>query len=482
MVGGRGDWGAASNRWGRAAAADETRGCLPEAKGVRMLHGRNPASPLERPHRMAPLPLGLTLILALAVLGPAAHAQASGRDWPGPPAAPGDWPQGMRGNHHQGVNGAETTLTRETVGGLTVAWSEPIDGTGADSPSVVGDTVFVGGDGVTARRVDSGTLLWQADVGGQVEVTPAYGHGIVVAALMGHRGSVAGLDASDGTVLWTRAVPGAISSSPSISGGTVYVGYAKAQGYGAVALKLVSGKQRWRWTTPVSTYGLVSSPATDGSSVFFSVDGGTRVVSLDAATGAVRWDETLDSGNGWTLDGLMVSVQGDRVFAGDVAGNLYALDAATGTVVWRQFLDADGVWRPIATTPRALFVMTDDQHLFSVSTEDGSTLWTFTSRAHYLSPGVAVANGVVYLGSRVKGHGRFVALNARTGARRAGVDLGRSYNGPVIPTVSNGRVFLSEWDTLLMLSLSASGASAAAAHLDEHRGTATGPALPVITR
>jgi outer membrane protein assembly factor BamB len=430
-----------------------------------------------------PLAFGLTLVLTLAVLAPAVGARADAREWPGPPAAPGDWPQAMRGNHHQGTNRAETILTRQTVGGLTVAWAKPIDGMGSISPSVVGDTVFVGGAGVTARSVETGALLWHVDLGGAVEVTPAYGHGIVVAALVAHRSVVSGLDASNGTVLWTRAVHGAIASSPSISGGTVFVGYANVNGYGVSALKLASGTERWRWTTPVRTYGLVSSPTTDGTNVYFSLDGGTRVVSLDAATGAVRWDETLDSGNGATLDGLMVAVQGDRVFAGDVAGNLYALDAATGAVLWTRFLDPDGVWRPIATTPRALFVMTDDQHLFAMSTEDGSILWTFRSRAHYLSPGVAVANGVVYLGSHIQGHGRFVALNARTGTRRAGVDLGQSFNGPVIPTVSNGRVFLSEWDTLLMLSVSASGVRVPAGlREDGRRSGFAGPVLPRVTR
>jgi eukaryotic-like serine/threonine-protein kinase len=447
-----------------------------------MLHGRNPANPSGRRRRTSALAFSLTLMLTLAVLVPAVHAEALGRDWPGPPAAASDWPQGMRGNHHQGFNKAETTLTRKTVGGLTVAWTKPLDGT--DSPSVVGDAVFFGGAGVSARRVDIGALLWQADIGGEVELTPAYGHGIIVAAVDGRPGTVAGVDASTGAVLWTRAMHGEISSSPSISGATVYIGYARTVGYGIAALKLGSGGVRWRWTTPDSTFGLVSSPTTDGTQVYFSLDGGTRVVSLDTATGSVRWDETLDSTlGGWTLDGLMVSLRGDRLFAGNITGKLYALDTATGAVIWQKAMARDGVWRPIATTSRALFIMIRDEKLVAVSTADGSTLWTFGTNADYLSPGASVANGVVYLGSYIGGRGNLLALNARTGTRRARVDLGSSQYGPVIPTVSNGKVFLSEWDTALMLSLSASGASAPAEASESGRqGPAAGPVRPVVRR
>jgi hypothetical protein len=50
------------------------------------------------------------------VLGPSAQATGPDWSWPGPPAGPADWPQAMRGPHHQGVNRVETAITRETVG------------------------------------------------------------------------------------------------------------------------------------------------------------------------------------------------------------------------------------------------------------------------------------------------------------------------------------------------------------------------------
>jgi outer membrane protein assembly factor BamB len=341
----------------------------------------------------------------------------------------------------------ESILTRETVGNLAIMWTKP----GAFAPSVVGDTAFVGGAIVAARRVDTGARLWRMDIGGPVWFTPAYSHGIVVAgAYRYERGdTVSGLDASSGALLWTRPLHGHISSPPSISGGTVYIGYSKAAGNGVAALNLRNGGIRWRWTSPDPTY--VSSPTTDGTSVYFSFEGGTHVVSLDAATGAVRWDEVLDSGG--SASSGMVSLQGDRVFAVNVAGNLYALDAATGGVIWKKFLNGLSVC-PITTTPRTLFVTVSSRTLLALSTADGSMRWMYSSPSN-MPAAAAVAGGVVYTGSR---HSRLLAFNSRTGKLLADMGFG-SGTTPSIPSVSNGRVFVSEGGKLMMLSLPASVAS-----------------------
>src|SRR4029077_15017798 len=110
------------------------------------------------------------------------------------------------------------------VGHLAIMWTKP--GT-ATSPSIVGDVAFLAGPRVMARRVETGARLWRTDIGGPVWYTPAYSHGILVAVAYKYdRGdTVSGLDASSGALLWTRLLHGKIAAPPSISGGTVYVGY-----------------------------------------------------------------------------------------------------------------------------------------------------------------------------------------------------------------------------------------------------------------
>jgi outer membrane protein assembly factor BamB len=341
------------------------------------------------------------------------------------------------------LNRAETTITRETVGHLAIGWKTP---GGSRSPSVVGNAIFLGGDDVQARSVETGAVLWRTDIGFRAWGTPAYGHGILVA--VGYRydrgDDIIGLDASTGAVLWTRPLHGKFSAAPSISGGTVYLGYTKAGGNGVAALKLRSGGIRWRWTSPSLNY--VSSPTTDGSSVYFSFEGGTHVVSLDAATGALRWDRVLDPPV--DLFSGMVSLQGDRLFAADFQGNLYALDAATGAIVWQKYLHG-GALSPITTTPRRLFVIVSGNTLLAVSTADGATRWGYSCSCH-MSPAAPVAGGVVYVGTRSDS---VLAFDSRTGAQLYEL---RGNGWAAIPTVSNGRLFVSDGGKLVMLSLSAS--------------------------
>jgi outer membrane protein assembly factor BamB len=433
--------------------------------------------------RSTALALSLALIAMLVIaMGPSAIAGTEG--WPGPPPAAGDWPQVMRGNHHLGLNRVETTLTPATVHGLSIAWTQPLEVSGyapaSGSPIVVGPAVFVGGAAVVRRRVDTGALEWRTVIGGGIPTTPAYAHGIVVATDVQANSVIAGLDASTGAVLWTRHVRGNVSSSPSISGGTVFVGFFRAGEYGVLALKLRNGAPRWRWTTSDATFGLVSSPTTDGSGVYFSLGGGTRVVALDAATGAERWDLHLDSGNGWTMDGMMVSVLGGRLYAGNVAGAVYSIDVATGHVVWRT--DVGGpVYRPVAATPHAILAVRDVESVVALSPADGSVLWTYTILGT-MSPGVATAAGVVYVGANIRGAGRMDALSIRTGRRRARIDLVGTFE-PMIPAVSAGRVFVAEWDSLMALTLPPSGVRRAElTPIARERDSAAHPVAPVFEK
>jgi outer membrane protein assembly factor BamB len=147
----------------------------------------------------------------------------------------------------------------------------------------------------------------------------------------------------------------------------------------------------------------------------------------------------------------MVSLQGSRLFAADFAGNLYALDAATGAIVWQKYLHG-GALSPITTTPRRLFVIVSGSTLLALSTADGATRWGYSCACH-MSPAAPVAGGVVYFGTRSDS---VLAFDSRTGAQLYEL---RGNGWAAIPTVSNGRLFVSDGGKLVMLSLPASRAS-----------------------
>ena len=104
------------------------------------------------------------------------------------------------------------------------------------SPAISGDIVIVGGDNLTARNKDTGTVLWewQADVeidlpgGGPLEfsavcATPAISGDIVV---WGTRspGYILASDLDDGDIIWAKDLGTWVGfCSPAVSGDTVFV-------------------------------------------------------------------------------------------------------------------------------------------------------------------------------------------------------------------------------------------------------------------
>jgi outer membrane protein assembly factor BamB len=84
-----------------------------------------------------------------------------------------------------------------------------------------------------------------------------------------------------------------------------------------------------------------SSPTTDGSSVYVGIDDG-RLLSLDAASGALNWafethqydyELTREDTDNRGIHGTPAVWEG-RVYVGDYSGWLYALDAASGALLW----------------------------------------------------------------------------------------------------------------------------------------------------
>lgn len=414
-----------------------------------------------------------------AVAGPATPAlprtvsapRGGSTAWPGPSPAGSDWPQFMRGSYHQGWNQAETALSPTTVSRLGPVWADEIgsthDAPNSGSPIVVGNAVYIGGPDVSRRNASTGAVVWSTNIAAagsvsSVLTTPAYDHGIVVAATSWSRSrdTLTALNATTGAVLWKRRLPGLVSSSPSTLNGVVYVGIGDNE---VMAVRLTTGSVAWAWKTAISNYGLVSSPTTDGKGVYFSTDGGTHVWALNAATGTQRWALALDSGNGYTVDGLSVSVLAGRVYAGNVAGFVYSINAATGAIVWR--VDVGGpVWRAVIAMPQAILTLpeeanNDEDQVTALSPADGHVLWNYKV-AGDVSTGLATANGVVYLGWSNGTLSQLDAIGLSAGTELARIALPAPAGpdptaySPEPPAISGGRVYLARWQELFALALS----------------------------
>lgn len=133
------------------------------------------------------------------------------------------------------------------------------------------------------------------------------------------------------------------------------------------------------WTTSIAgttnTRRLAAAPVVaDG--MLFVVDTSAVVHAFDAATGARRWEHRIRV-SGDLEDATFgggASYSNGRVFATNGVGDVVALDAATGGEIWR--VKPAGPLRGAPTVAfNNVFVMTQDNQIFSLSVEDGDIVW-----------------------------------------------------------------------------------------------------------
>ncbi|MBI4282401.1 MAG: PQQ-binding-like beta-propeller repeat protein [Chloroflexi bacterium] len=129
--------------------------------------------------------------------------------------------------------------------------------------------------------------------------------------------------AIDGQVKWTFKTSEPIVSTPAVKEGRVYLTTLDTR---VVALDAATGAPIWEHKTvaPVD-----SSPTVAGGMVFYGARD-RRVVALDADTGEERWTFVTEGnptiGSPLVKDGV--------VYVGSGDGNIYALDALTGEKRW----------------------------------------------------------------------------------------------------------------------------------------------------
>lgn len=133
------------------------------------------------------------------------------------------------------------------------------------------------------------------------------------------------------------------------------------------------------WSASVAgttkTRRLAAAPVV-GDGMLFVVDSDAVIHAFDAATGARRWRHQIEvSGDleDATFGGGAAFNDG-RVYATNGVGDVVALDARTGSEIWR--VKPAGPLRGAPTIAfNEVFVMTQDNQVFALDTDDGEIIW-----------------------------------------------------------------------------------------------------------
>ena len=165
--------------------------------------------------------------------------------------------------------------------------------------------------------------------------------------------------------------PAVTNASWSQSGGN------ESKNLGHVALP-ASIAQAWAVSigagTSVSARLAAAPIVADGR--VFTIDTRATVRAFDARTGATVWSSQFgtEKGNDAALFGGGIAYSNGRVYATNGLGFVAALDATNGGVAWQ--VRPGGPLRGSPTVANgAVYVMSQDNQLYSLKIEDGSTNW-----------------------------------------------------------------------------------------------------------
>ncbi|MEV5974275.1 PQQ-binding-like beta-propeller repeat protein [Streptomyces sp. NPDC051921] len=261
-------------------------------------------------------------------------------------------------------------------------------------------TVVTGtrGGGVQAWEASNGAKLWEV-TGAQTDFETVEGgpsvHGDTVYVWRDAR--LQALDARTGVERWSYPIGDAASCAhvpvrvAPAEDGCVYV----AAGTRVLSVDVASGHVRWHFEAPavfVSPPAYAPGPAVTGGGVYLADHLGT-VYALDATTGKDRWRIATEPRQ--STEPVLVASGNVHVGSGSA---LYTLDAVTGTPKWRFAAGGELIGSPVVADGRVHFGSADHV-LYTLDASGGQLRWKLATGGEITGSPVA-RNGVVYACSK----------------------------------------------------------------------------------
>lgn len=396
-----------------------------------------------------------------------------------------NWPH-WRGPSASGVS-PETGLPSRWNNTDGVAWKAAIRGLGVSSPIVWGNRVFVTSQVGSGASRQGPRLAQGAEAAASGERSLGVGAGgSAAAAPEGITFLVTAFDRSTGARLWESATKadGAMpsvhdkhnlaSSSPATDGERVYAWFGTGQ---IVALDM-DGRTVWaknlgtEYSPFEINWGHGSSPTVHRGQVLLICyhDQASYLLSLDAATGAVRWKADQPRGVTSYSTPLVVDTPGGsaEVVVNSSAG-LAGHSATTGEVLWR-FDEANRFPIPMpAAHDGVIYTSRGYRSSPFMALRPGGkgdvtgshVVWRVPSGAPYISSLVHY-NGLIYMVGDV---GVLTVTDAKTGERVHQERIGGVYSAS--PVAADGKIYLlSEDGETIVLSAGRTPAILARNRLD----------------
>lgn len=321
----------------------------------------------------------------------------------------------FRGNSGNGISPAKNVPVEwDLAAGANIAWRQPIPRKGFNSPVIHGNRVFFSGADEQARELfcydlNTGAQLWKlaaANIAGSPQQMPA---------------------ATEDT--------GIAASSVATDGKQVCAIFAT----GDIICASADGSQLWAKNigVPDNHYGYASSLLIYGNTVIVQYDNAndSRVMALDLATGAERWNRSRQEKITWSSP-IIANVNNTQqlVLMGNPA--ITAYNPANGEQLWRTECMSGEVGASACSANGVIFGASEYATLVAINGADGSTLWEAVDFLPEVSSPVATKDNL-YLATS---YGVVASYNAETGELRKEHELNTEfYSSPII---AEGRLYL----------------------------------------
>lgn len=359
------------------------------------------------------------LLLLLAGLLPAGAAPAP------PAAAKSSWTQ-FRGN------AAQDGVAGELPAQLELLWQVEIPGGSEATPAIDADaaghgTAYLGGvEGkFTAYDLETGAVRWSYEGGEEIKSSALLAGGLVYFG--DEAGKLHALDAKNGQPRWSFTAEGPFTGGPNLAGGILVAGAYDNKIY---AFDAATGKKLWE----VETGGYVNgTPAIAGGEVLASgCDGMARV--LDLKTGAKKAEVQVG-----TYVAASPAVAGRLAVFGTFDNDVVGFDLAARKIAWRyKNPQREFPYYSSAALTEGLAILGGrDKMVHAIDLVKGQARWTRNFAAR-LDASPIVSGDRVFVADHA---GVLAALALRDGSELWRYESGEDFAGS--PAIGGGKLLIA---------------------------------------
>lgn len=325
-------------------------------------------------------------------------------------------------------------------------------GAAKGSPSIYGDTLYVGSDDARFAAYDrhTGAQLWEHNIEGTsqgIHGSPALSTEMVY--IGAYNGTIYAYDRESGEQMWSYQKGFQIGASPLFvpEHGRIYCSHEKSSNGGGyvVSVDALTGEEIWSYQIRAHPHSSVALHK--GANMLVVGDNLALLHGFDASTGEKIWQVQLPQPNEDDGDSDIKStptvLEGlELVAVGAWSKYVHAYNIHTGELAWETYAGAR-IMSSAAYAPgrEALYVglLSPGNGVLALDANTGQELWRFDAGTSVLSsPAVSGDESLVVVGA---GDGFLYAIDADTGQQVWKHEVGGSVTGS--PALVGSHVYVT---------------------------------------